>query len=62
MSKLLLLSHADLSKEFYNAIHLIMGKPDDRVDFPKNWYKNIGFKPTHWNEYSCKLDEINLQN
>lgn len=33
MSKLLLLSHADLSKEFYNAIHLIMGKPDDRVDF-----------------------------
>ena len=28
-----MLSHADLSKEFYNAIHLIMGKPDDRVDF-----------------------------
>lgn len=33
MSKLLLLSHADLSKEFYNAIHLIMGKPDDRVEY-----------------------------
>ena len=33
MSKLLLLSHADLSKEFYNAIRLIMGKPDDRVEY-----------------------------
>ena len=33
MSKLLLLGHADLSKEFYNVIHLIMGMPDERVDY-----------------------------
>ena len=33
MSKLLLLSHANLSEAFYQTIELIMGKPDDRVSY-----------------------------
>ena len=33
MSKILLLSHANLCQEFYNTIELIMGKPDERVEF-----------------------------
>lgn len=33
MSKVLLLSHACLSQEIYNAIELIMGKVDERVSY-----------------------------
>lgn len=33
MSKLLLLSHSNLSESFYHTLELIMGKLDDRVSY-----------------------------